>query len=72
MRPVQPVHLNDKGAKVRDLHECLLFLILKQGGISDNDRDTLRKRLAPEMHDETFGPATADRFPLAGSDQGNV
>lgn len=60
MKPVQPVHRNDTGAKVLKLHQCLLFLILNQRGISDNDRDTLAKRLAPEMRDATFGQTTHD------------
>ena len=60
MKRVQPVHRNDTGAKVLKLHQCLLFLILNQRDISDNDRDTLAKRLAPEMRDETFGQATHD------------
>ncbi len=42
MKPVQPVHRNDTGAKVSKLHQCLLFLILNQPGISDNDRSAKR------------------------------
>ena len=60
MKRVQPFHRNDTGAKVLKLHQCLLFLILNQRDISDNDRDTLAKRLAPEMRDETFGQTTHD------------
>jgi hypothetical protein len=60
VRPIQPVHLDDKGAAVSNLHKGLLFLILNQPNISDNDRSILKQRLAPEMRDETFGRATAD------------
>jgi len=60
VRPIQPVHLGDKGAAVSNLHKGLLFLILNQPGISDNDRSILGQRLAPEMRDETFGKATFD------------
>ena len=59
MRPIQPVHLDDKGPKVHNLHSALLFLILHLS-ISDNDLSILRRRLAPEMRDETFGKATFD------------
>src|SRR5262245_17948182 len=57
MRPVRPVHLNDTGAKVRDLHHCLLFLLANQ---APNDLKIILKRLAPEVRAATFGPATAD------------
>ena len=60
MRSIQPVHLDAQGAKVHNLHSALLFLILNQPNISDNDRSILKQRLAPEMRDETFGRATAD------------
>jgi hypothetical protein len=60
VRRVQPVHLNDKGDKVRRLHECLLFLIRKQGSIEPEDRNILRKQIAPEVRVETFGPMTAE------------
>ena len=60
MRPIQQVHLDGKGAAVSNLHKGLLFLILNQPGISDNDRSILKQRLAPEMRDETFGKATSD------------
>ena len=59
MRPIQPVHLGDKGARVHNLHSALQFLLLHQS-ISDNDLRILRQRLAPEMRDETFGKATSD------------
>ncbi len=59
MRPIQPVHLDDKGAAVSNLHKGLLFLLLHQS-ISDNDLSILRQRLAPEMRDGTFGKATFD------------
>ena len=42
MKRVQPVHRNDTGAKVSKLHQCLLFLILNQPDISDNDRSAKR------------------------------
>ena len=60
MRPIQPVRFDDKGAAVSNLHKGLLFLILNQPGISDEDRAILAKRLAPELRDEMFGPATHD------------
>jgi len=60
MRAIKPVHLNQKGDEVSNLHKGLLFLILHQPGISDNDRRTLQQRLAPELRDQTFGNATLD------------
>ena len=60
MRPIRPVHLDDSGTAVSNLHKGLLFLILNQPGISDNDRSILKQRLAPEIRDETFGKATSD------------
>jgi hypothetical protein len=59
VRPIQPVHLDDKGAAVHNLHSALLFLILHLN-ISDNDLSILKRRLAPEMRDETFGKTTSD------------
>ena len=51
MRPIKPVHLNDTGAAVSNLHKGLLFIIMDEPGISDNDRQSLqsptRSRDAP-------------------------
>ena len=60
MRDIQPVHLQNTGPKVSNLHKGLLFLIIYQSGISDNDRKTLQGRLAPELRTQTFGNATAE------------
>ena len=58
MTPIKPVHLNDTGAAVSNLHKGLLFIIMDEPGISDNDRQSLQRQLAPEMHPEKFGQAT--------------
>ena len=60
MKAVKPVHLHERGAEVSNLHKGLLFLIVHQSGISDNDRKTLQQRLAPELREERFGDATAE------------
>lgn len=60
MREIQPVHLHDTGPRVSNLHKGLLFMVLHQPGISENDRRTLQRRLAPEIRTETFGEVTAD------------
>ena len=60
MKPIQPVHLNDTGPKVANLHKGLLFLLLHQPGISNNNRKTLQGRLAPDLRKQTFGDATAE------------
>lgn len=60
MKVIRPVHLHDVGPKVSNLHKGLLFLVLHQPGISDNDRKTLQERLAPELREQTFGDATAE------------
>ena len=60
MRAIQPVHLQNKGPKVSNLHKGLLFLILHQSGISNNDRKTLQVQLAPELRKQTFGNASAE------------
>lgn len=60
MREIKPVHLGDKGSRVSNLHKGLLFLLLHQPGISDNDRQTLQQRLASDVRTETFGKATAE------------
>jgi hypothetical protein len=57
---IRPVHLGDRGAEVSNLHKGLLFIIFHEPGISPNDRETLRRRLATEVRTETFGAATAD------------
>jgi hypothetical protein len=58
MRPIRPVHLGNTGAAVSNLHKGLLFLIMYEPGISDNDRRTLQKQLAPDLQAQTFGQAT--------------
>lgn len=60
MRAIQPVHLDDTGDAVSNLHKGLLFLIFQQAGISDNDRSILAQRLAPEVRSHKFGNATLD------------
>ena len=60
MKAIQPVHLNNIGPKVSNLHKALLFLVFHQPGISDNDRETLQKRLGPDLRTQTFGNATAE------------
>jgi hypothetical protein len=60
MKEIKPVHLHDTGPKVSNLHKGLLFLVLHQPGVSDNDRKTLQRRLAPELRAQTFGDATAE------------
>ena len=60
MKAIRPVHLHDTGPKVSNLHKGLLFLLLNQTGVSDNDRETIQKRLAPEIRKQTFGQATAE------------
>ena len=60
MIDIQPVHLHDIGPKVSNLHEGLLFLVLHQPGISDNNRKTLQQRLAPDLEPPTYGDATAE------------
>ena len=60
MRAIHPVHLNDSGLEVSNLHKGLLFLVVHQPGISDNDRQILQRQLAPEVRTETFGAATAE------------
>ena len=58
MRPITQVHLNETGAAVSNLHKGLLFLIMHEPGISNNDRRTLQGELAPDLRTETFGQAT--------------
>jgi hypothetical protein len=55
-----PIHLRDTGPKVSNLHAALLFIVLHEPGISDNDRQSLQQRLAPEMRKKTFGPTTQE------------
>ncbi len=60
MRRIHPVHLHDTGPEVANLQKGLLFLVMYQPGISDNDRQTLQRRLAPELRTQTFGDATRE------------
>ena len=53
MKAIQPVHLHNTGPKVSNLHKGLLFLLFHQPGISNKDRETLQKRLAPELEPES-------------------
>jgi hypothetical protein len=50
--------MGDKGPKVFVLHHALLFLIINQPGISDNDRRQLQQELAPDVQADEFGQAT--------------
>jgi len=58
MRLISPVHFEDKGEAVSNLHKGLLFLILHQPGISDDDRSSLQQQLGRELRDQRFGHAT--------------
>ena len=58
MRPIKPAHLHDTGAAVSNLHKGLLFIIMDEPGISDDDRQSLQRQLAPEMQPEKFEMAT--------------
>jgi hypothetical protein len=58
VKPITPVHMGNTGPAVFNLHHGLLFLIMNQPGISDNDRRSLKKQLAPDVADDTFGLAT--------------
>ena len=60
MKAIRPVHLHNTGPKVSNLHKGLLFLLLHQTGVSDNDRKTIQNRLAPELRKQMFGQATAE------------
>ena len=60
MKDIQPVHLNNTGPKVSNLHKGLLFLLFHQPGISNNNRKALQERLAPDLGSQTFGDATAE------------
>src|SRR5882724_11782384 len=64
MNPIQPIHLKAKGAAVANLHECLLFLVRNQRGISDNDRRTLEQGLASELRDQVYEKWTAHLISL--------
>lgn len=59
MNLIHPVHLNDKGAAVADLHAGLLFLVRNQLGVSDNDRRILEAGLTVELRDQVYGKWTA-------------
>ena len=58
MKPIKPVHLNNTGTAVSNLHKGLLFLIMGEPGISDNNRRSLQEQLAPDLQTQTFGQAT--------------
>ena len=58
MRPITPVHADATGDAVSNLHKGLLFLIMHEPRISDNDRRSLQQQLAPELKTETFGKPT--------------
>jgi hypothetical protein len=58
MKPITPVHMGNTGAAVFNLHHGLLFLIMNQPGISNNDRRQLQQQLAPDVQTDTFGLAT--------------
>ena len=58
MRPIKPAHLHDTGAAVSNLHKGLLFIVMHEPGISDDDRQSLQRQLAPEMQPEKFEMAT--------------
>jgi len=58
MRAISQVHFGGTGAAVSNLHKGLLFIIMHEPGISDNDRQSLQGQLASEMHPEEFGMAT--------------
>lgn len=58
MKSIQPVHMGDTGPKVFNLHHGLLFLIMNEPGISDNNRRQLQQQLAPDVQADTFGQAT--------------
>jgi hypothetical protein len=58
VNPITPVHMGNTGRAVFNLHHGLLFLIMNQPGISDNDRRSLKKQLAADVADDTFGLAT--------------
>jgi hypothetical protein len=60
MTPIVPVHKGDHGSKVLNLQHGLLYLVLHQPGISDNNRKTLQRRLGPEIRAQTFGDATEE------------
>ena len=55
MRPITQAHLNETDAAVSNLHKGLLFLIMHEPGISNNDRRTLQRELAPDLRTETLG-----------------
>jgi hypothetical protein len=60
MKEIRPVHLGDNGPKVSNLHKGLLFLLLHQPGISQNNRKSLQQRLAADIRTATYGKATAE------------
>jgi hypothetical protein len=60
VRPIKPIRYNATGPTVSNLHKGLLFLIMHEPGISDDNRRTLAARLAPELRTQTYGQATLD------------
>jgi hypothetical protein len=58
VKSIQPVHMDDTGPKVFILHHGLLFLIMNEPGISNNDRRQLQQQLAPDVQADKFGLAT--------------
>jgi hypothetical protein len=59
MNPIHPIHPKAQGPAVANLHECLLFLVHNQPGISDADRGTLERGLGPELHEQLYKDWTA-------------
>ncbi|WFU44139.1 hypothetical protein QA640_17810 [Bradyrhizobium sp. CB82] len=60
MKEIKPVHMGDSGPKVANLQNGLLFLLFHEPGISDNNRESLRRLLGPELRTRTYGRATAE------------
>ena len=57
MRPIKPVHLNDTGAAVSNLHKGLLLFIANESMVPSQCRKLLGQ-LARDLRTETFGMAT--------------
>lgn len=60
MKKIEPVKQGSNKDAVHNLQKGLLYLIIHQARISDNERGILTRRIAPEMATKTFGEATAD------------
>jgi len=58
LSPIMPVHWNNTGLKVSNLHKGLQYL-LRNENITDNDRELILQRLRPEIRAEKFGGVTA-------------